>query len=99
MYGHSSLYALRGTGGFLCHAWWASSLRSVVLFTDIKTAKAWIAKVNKHVEQKRNSEYGKLEVQPALIKFHPVSLRATINPSVDGHDVDRIMKRSFYENW
>ena len=93
------MYALLGASGYLCHSWWASDLKSVILFADNKTAKAWVAKVNKRVLERRGMDYGKLEVQATLIRVHPADLRASINPSVDAHDIDRVMKRAFYRTW
>lgn len=92
-YGYNTMYCLRGSQGFLCHFFWAAPHQpSVVLFSDTKTAKTWVSKVNKKTSWK-------LEVQPHGTTFHPDNFSVTINPSEDEASVNLILKKSFWQNW
>lgn len=89
-YGHNTMYALRGSGGFLCYTWWASVQQAVVLFSDTKTANAWVKSANK---------VGELIAAPFPVTTFPDGYRPTINPSSDASDIQRVLVKMFWHNW
>lgn len=90
-YGRSHLFALKSEQGFLCHSWLDTNYMGVVLFTDTKTANAWLKEVTK---------YGfAFEVRPTIVKEHPTELKPTINPGSDRMDIHRILGRVVWQNW
>lgn len=97
-YGHPHLIALKSPGGYYCCNWWSDKSVAVVLFTDIKTAKEWVKKAN--VEAAKSQDRLK-EIVAILtqIKSHPLAMRATINPSTDAAEIQRVMKKSFWQDW
>lgn len=97
-YGHPSLVALKSDQGYYCYNWWESKIVAVVLFTDTKTARTWLKKAN---IEAANSNWRLQEIAASLtqIRSHPPVMRATINPSTDVADLQRIMSKSFWKDW
>lgn len=98
LFGHAQMYALRSEDGYLCHRWMASELIGVVLFSDSKTASAWLKSVAKLAKTYKNQDW-ELSAQVVIIKSYPVALQATINPSDEYTSISRIVSRIVWENW
>lgn len=96
-YGRPCLYVLESHRGFLCYRWWVGDRIGVVLFSDTKTALAWVKEVNKMAFKHGRDEWW-LEVKPRAVKFHPLDLQPAINPSGDFSDVARIMNDFFWRD-
>lgn len=89
LYGHPRMYVLQGAIGFLCHRLWAAPERAnLVLFSDPKTAKAWLAKARK--------QGAELEVTLQSVTTPPDNMGVTINPGDDNVSINIILKQSFF---